>query len=180
VAGVQSEALGGLPERQQHLAQATDLWLAGHSKREACRQAGVPRTTLSDALDRAGLTESDRAKYTDIVEDLAIRAAEEAGRQLLERLEGDAALPPMQLVTPCEHALHEVGGRVGHAPAPAGRGGSSGPCTRRRRCGAAVVAVHAHEAVGEDAAVEKAAELAHDEARHRPLACLSGRGRAAW
>jgi hypothetical protein len=34
----------------------------------------------------------------------------------------------------------------------------------------AVVAVHAHEAVGEDAAAEKAAELAYDEARHRPLA----------
>ena len=37
---------------------------------------------------------------------------------------------------------------------------------------AAVVAVHAHEAVGEDAAAEEAAELALDEARNRPLPLL--------
>jgi hypothetical protein len=36
----------------------------------------------------------------------------------------------------------------------------------------AVVAVHAHEAVGQDAAAEISPELAVDEPRHRPLAGL--------
>jgi hypothetical protein len=91
---------GALPDREQHLARATALWLAGYSKREACRQTGVPRTTLSRALEQAGWTETDRTKYTDQVADIAHRVAEEAGRQLLERLEdAETSLSPMQLAT---------------------------------------------------------------------------------
>lgn len=89
-----------LPVRQQDLSKATALWLAGYSKREACRQTGTPRTTLSRHLEQAGWTEADRAKYTDHVADIAHRVAEEAGRQLLERLEdAETSLSPMQLAT---------------------------------------------------------------------------------
>ena len=72
-----------------------------------------------------------------------------------------------------QHAVHQVRGRVGHAPAAAGRAEAAALAGEGDDAvEAAVVAVHAHEAVGEDAAAEEAAELALDEARHRALARL--------
>jgi predicted XRE-type DNA-binding protein len=88
------------PEGQQAVAQAVGMWLAGYSKREACRQTGVARTTLSRHLEKGGWTEADRAKYTAHVEQIAFKVAEEAGRQLIERLEdAETNLSPMQIAT---------------------------------------------------------------------------------
>jgi len=58
-----------------------------------------------------------------------------------------------------------VRGRVGHAPPPTRR--AEAPALARESDHAvepAVVAVHAHEAVGQNPAAEKATELALDEA----------------
>lgn len=86
-----------IPEREEALGKAAALWLAGHSKRSACRAAEVCRTTLTRYLDKHGWTERDRSDYTGRVAELAYQAAEEAGRQLLERLEGKDNLNASQL-----------------------------------------------------------------------------------
>ncbi len=70
-----------------------------------------------------------------------------------------------------QHAVDEMGGRVGHAPAATG-GAEAAPLAGKsdEAIVAAGLAAHAHEAVGEDSALEIAAELALDEARHGALA----------
>jgi len=72
-----------------------------------------------------------------------------------------------------KNALHQVCGGVGHA-APAAGGTEAATLAREgdHAVETALVAVHAHEAVGEDAAAEERPELALDEARRRPLAGL--------
>jgi hypothetical protein len=66
-----------------------------------------------------------------------------------------------------------MGRRIRHAPSAA-RGTEAAALAREgdHAVEPALVAVHAHEAVGEDAAAEKAAELAQDEAGHRTLTRL--------
>ncbi len=86
-----------IPEREEALGKAAALWLAGHSKRAACREVGVSRTTLSRYMDANGWTKADRSDYTGRVAELAYQAAEESGRQLLERLEGKDNLNASQL-----------------------------------------------------------------------------------
>lgn len=66
-----------------------------------------------------------------------------------------------------EDAVHQVRGRIGHAPATTRRAESSALAGEGDHAvESAVVAVHAHEAVGQDPAAQEAAELALDEARH--------------
>ena len=69
--------------------------------------------------------------------------------------------------------IHQVGGCVGHTP-PAAGGTEAAALAREGddAVQAAGVAVHAHEAAGEDAAAEEAPELALDEAGHRALTGL--------
>ncbi len=70
-----------------------------------------------------------------------------------------------------EDAVYQVCGRVGHASAATRR--AEAPALAREgddTVEPAVVAVHAHEAVGEDPAAQEAAKLALDEARHDAFA----------
>jgi len=93
----QSTSLETLPERDQALAQAVALWLAGYSKRAAAREAGVARTTLGRHLEKGSWAEADRVKYAGHVEAIAFEVAQEAGRQLAEQLEEAKQLTPNQL-----------------------------------------------------------------------------------
>ena len=66
-----------------------------------------------------------------------------------------------------KHAIHEPGGGVGHAAAPAGRANAATFAAETDDAIlAAGIAVQPDEAVRQDAALEKAAQLAFDEARH--------------
>jgi hypothetical protein len=64
-----------------------------------------------------------------------------------------------------------MGRRIRHAPSAA-RGTEAAALAQEGDDTVETARVHAHEAVGEDAAAEKAAELPRDEAGHRTLTCL--------
>jgi hypothetical protein len=119
-----------------------------------------PRPTPERAEDRAHEDAQDGAREWGVVGEAV---AQREGQR-------EHPLPHRDLG---QDPVHQVRGRVGHAP-PAARRAEAAALAGERDdpVESALVAVHADEALGEDAAAEESPELALDEAGHRALAGL--------